>query len=303
MPLYVVAAALAVTASIPLLWVTLGADRVPGSSRVSRNLNAGLAEGGDLRRLVLSQSPTERLLRPFIGTLASAARRISPGGMAASLERRVEIAGIGWPMERVFAVKLLLGVVAASAGMLWAVSARTLTSVLAALLAGVVGYFLPDSVLARKARERQLAITNALPDTLDQLTICVGAGLGFDAALARTTRTGHGPLAEEIARTLQELRVGVPRSEALDNLVARTDVPELRQFVHALTQAEVYGVPISNVLRAQATEQREKRRFKAEERAMKLPVKVIFPLIFCILPCMFIVILGPAAINLVRGLR
>ena len=302
MPLYVVVAALAVASSIPLLWFTAGSARV-SNGRVSRNLTAGLAEGGDLRRLVLSQSPSQRLLRPFLGAFASNARRISPAGMAASLERRVEIAGVRWPLERVFVVKLGLGVAMGAAGLVWALVQGSLPSVLVAVLASAIGYFLPDSVLARKARARQLAITHSLPDTLDQLTICVEAGLGFDAALARTTQSGRGPLAEEIARTLQELRMGVPRAEALDNLVQRTEVPELRQFVHALTQAEVYGVPVAGMLRAQAAEQREKRRFKAEEEAMKLPVKVIFPLIFCILPSMFVVILGPAAMNLVRGLR
>ena len=303
MPLYVVVAALAVASSIPLLYFTFVADRVPGGGRVSRNLTAGLAEGGDLRRLVLSQSPSQRLLRPFVASLARGARRMSPSGMAASLERRVEIAGVRWPIERVFAVKLCLGVLLGGAGLLWALADRSILSLLVAFLASAIGYFGPDSLLAHKARERQLAISHALPDTLDQLTICVEAGLGFDAALTRTVQSGHGPLAEEITRTLQELRMGIPRAEALENLVERTEVPELRQFVHALTQAEVYGVPVANALRAQAAEQREKRRFRAEERAMKLPVKVIFPLVFCILPAMFIVILGPAGMNLVRGLR
>ena len=302
MPLYVVVAALAVASSIPLLYFTFVADRVPGSSRVSRNLTSGLAESGDLRRLVLAQSPTQRLLRPFIDVLAAGARRISPSGMAASLERRVEIAGVRWPIERIFAVKLCLGALVGGAGLVWAVDERSLVSLLVAFLGSAIGYFGPDSLLARKAQARQLAITNALPDTLDQLTICVEAGLGFDAALARTVHSSQGPLPEEISRTLQELRMGIPRTEALENLVERTDVPELRQFVHALTQAEVYGVPIANVLRAQAVDQREKRRFKAEERAMKLPVKVIFPLVFCILPAMFVVILGPAGMNLARGL-
>ncbi len=124
------------------------------------------------------------------------------------------------------------------------------------------------------------------------------AGLGFDAALGRISRSGRGPLAAEIARLLQELRMGVPRAEALENLLERTDVPELRQFVHAVTQAETYGVPVTRVLRSQSVEQREKRRFRAEERAMKLPVKVIFPLVFCILPTLFIVVLGPAFVHL-----
>jgi tight adherence protein C len=169
------------------------------------------------------------------------------------------------------------------------------------VVAAAVGYLGPDAVLSRIATARQLAISNALPDTLDQLTICVEAGLGFDSAMARTSRSLKGPLADEIRRLLQDLRVGVPRTEALDGMLARTDVPELRQFVHAIIQAESYGVPVSRVLRAQAAEQREKRRFRAEERAMKLPVKVIFPLVFCILPVLFIVVIGPAFIHIGGG--
>ena len=302
MPLYVMVAALAVAGSIPVLWYTLAADRVPGD-RVNRNLRSGLAEGGDLRRLMLSQSAGERLLHPVMRFLAARARQLSPSSMVASLERRVELAGVTWPMERVLAIKLGTGTLLAGAGLVWAIISPSTTAVLAALLGSAIGYFLPDAVLARLARQRQLHMCNELPDTLDQLTICVEAGLGFDSALARTSESGEGPLAAEIRRMLQELRVGVPRHEALDNLLHRTDVPELRQFVHAITQAEQYGVPISGVLRSQAAEQREKRRFKAEERAMKLPVKVIFPLVFCILPAMFVVILGPAGMNLARGLR
>ena len=201
------------------------------------------------------------------------------------------------------AAKLVLGAALLIAGLTWAVLAGSALSLLGAVIAPVIGYLGPDTVLARKARARQLAISNQLPDTLDQLTICVEAGLGFDAALARTARTGHGPLAQEFARLLQDLRVGVPRVEALNSMLERTDVPELRQFVHVIIQAESYGVPISKVLRTQATEQREKRRFRAEERAMKLPVKVIFPMVFCILPTLFIVVLAPAFLNISAGFK
>ena len=172
-----------------------------------------------------------------------------------------------------------------------------------ALSGGLVGYLGPDTVLARRARTRQLKISNELPDMLDQLTICVESGLGFDAALARISRSGHGPLSMELTRLLQDLRIGVPRADALGQLLERTDVAELRQFVHAVLQADTFGVPISRVLRSQAVEQREKRRFRAEERAMKLPVKVIFPLVFCILPVVFIVVLGPAYVHLTSGLK
>jgi len=301
MPIYVVAAALAVALSLPVLWFSLAGDRVPGR-RVSHNLTAGLAPGGDLRAIVLSTSPFERLIEPLVRALASPARRLSPGGIVARLERRLELAGGGWPVERVLALKLAAAGAGLAGGLAWFAISPCGRTLAGGALVVAAGYLSPDAVLARRARARQTEIANRLPDTLDQLTICIEAGLGFDAALARTARSGSGPLAAEITQLLQELRVGIPRREALENLLARTEVPDLRQFVHAVTQAEIYGVPIARVLRSQAVEQREKRRFRAEERAMKLPVKVVFPLVFCILPTLFIVVLVPAFINLVKGL-
>jgi len=300
-PLYVVLAALAVSLSIPLLWHAVALDRAP-TKHVTRNLRTGLADGGDLRGLVLSQSPLERILRPMLQSLGRTARRISPVGMVAALERRVELGAVRWPVERVLILKFAAAGALLVAGLVYASVSGSSRGLLSALAGAIAGYLLPDVVLSRLATARQLAITNALPDTLDQLTICVEAGLGFDSAMARVAKSGDGPMAREVARLLQDLRVGVPRAEALDALLARTDVPELRQFVHAVIQAETYGVPVSKVLRAQATEQREKRRFRAEERAMKLPVKVIFPLVFCILPVLFIVVISPAFIKLTGGL-
>ena len=302
MPVYVVLAALAVCLSVPLLWLAVASDRAP-SRQINRNLTAGLSGGGDLRSLVLSESPLERVVRPALHALGRMARRVSPSGAVTALGRRVELAGLSWPVERFLVMKLLLAGGALVAGVVVASLSGSSMTLLLTVAAAVVGYLAPDVVLSRLAQERQLDIANALPDTLDQLTICVEAGLGFDAAMTRTARSGNGPLAAELTRVLQELRVGVPRAEALSSLLERTDVPELRQFVHAMLQAESYGVPISRVLRAQATEQREKRRFRAEERAMKLPVKVIFPLVFCILPVLFIVVIGPAFIHLTENLR
>jgi tight adherence protein C len=300
-PLYIVLAALAVSVSVPVLWFALALDRAP-TRQVNRNLRHGLSDGGDLRGLVLSQSPLERILRPLLQSVGALARRVSPAGMVATLERRVELAAVRWPVDRLLALKLVAGGGLLAGGLVWASVSGSANALLAALCAGMVGYLGPDVVLSRMAATRQLAITNALPDSLDQLTICVEAGLGFDAAMARTSASGNGPLADEMARLLQDVRVGVPRAEALDAMLARTDVPELRQFVHAVIQAETYGVPVSRVLRSQAAEQREKRRFRAEERAMKLPVKVIFPLVFCILPVLFIVVISPAFIKLSTGL-
>jgi tight adherence protein C len=300
LPAYVLLAALAVSLSVPVLWYSLSLDRAT-NRQVGRNLRSGLGEGGDLRALVLSQSPLERLGRPALASIEGVARRLSPSSMVAALERRVELSGVAWSADRFLVLKLVLTVGLVAASVVGTSISGLSSGALIALVAGAVGYLGPDAVLSRMAAARQLAMTNALPDTLDQLTICVEAGLGFDSAMARTAKSMKGPLGDEIGRLLQDLRVGVPRAEALDGMLARTDVPELRQFVHAVIQAESYGVPVSKVLRAQAAEQREKRRFRAEERAMKLPVKVIFPLVFCILPVLFIVVIGPAFIHLQGG--
>ena len=302
MPVYVMLAALAVSLSVLILWRSLALDRVP-TRDVNRNLRTGLTEGVDLRRLVLSQSPLERILRPLVQGLGRIARRISPSGSVSALERRIELAGVTWSTERFLVLKLGLSGGLLVASLVWASLVGSGNGLLIAVGAAIAGYLGPDVVLSRVAKARQLAISNELPDTLDQLTICVEAGLGFDSAMARTSKSGRGPLAQEITRLLQDLRIGVPREEALANVLARTDVPELRQFVHAVVQAESYGVPISRVLRTQAAEQREKRRFRAEERAMKLPVKVIFPLVFCILPVLFIVVIGPAFVDFTAGLN
>jgi tight adherence protein C len=302
MPAYVVLAALAITFSIPLFAYTIVHDR--GSDRrVTANLNAGLAEGGDLRRLILSESPLQRIGRPILDAFERLARKISPSETVNTLGRRVELAGVAWAVDRLLALKLAAAVGLLVGGLAWGWITGSTTTMLIAVAVGIAAYLLPDAILSHMARARQLAMSNALPDTLDQLTICVEAGLGFDAAMARAARSGSGPLNEEVTHLLQDLRVGVPRHEALQAILDRTDVPELRQFVHALIQAETYGVPVSRILRTQATEQREKRRFRAEERAMKLPVKVIFPLVFCILPVLFIVIIGPAFIHVAGGFK
>jgi tight adherence protein C len=299
MPLYVILAAVAVMAAIPLFIYALVGDRL-SEDRVGRNLREGLGAATDLRKLVLSQSANERVLQPTLKFLARRARRVSPAGVISHLERRLVLAGSSIPVDLILIAKLVLGGFLAMVGAIAVLRWPSLRMVLAALLVAIVGYIFPDVVLARRVHTRQLAIRNELPDLLDQITICVEAGLGFDAALARTTRLANTPLSLEITRMHQELRIGVPRREALENLLARTDVAELRQFAHALVQAEAYGVPVSQMLRAQAAENREKRKHAAEERAMKLPVKITFPLVFCILPAMFIVILGPAAIRFMQ---
>jgi tight adherence protein C len=162
----------------------------------------------------------------------------------------------------------------------------------------VLGFFGPDAWLERKVDERRQAMLRALPDVLDLLVISVEAGLGFDSALARVVATVPGPLSEEFFRMLQETRVGVSRRDAMRHLMDRTDLDELRSFLLAMIQAEAFGVTIARVLRVQADEMRTKRRQLAQEKAFAAPVKLVFPLVFCIFPSLFIVLLGPAAISI-----
>jgi tight adherence protein C len=166
----------------------------------------------------------------------------------------------------------------------------------------LLGFFGPDLVLNHKADSRKQEIRRALADTVDQMVISVRAGLGLDAAIARVARTTEGPLASELARVVQDVRAGVPRSTALTTLAERVPLPELRQMVLALAQAEKLGVPVAQTLQIQASELRLKRRQHAEEQAMKLPVKILFPMVLCIMPCLFIVVLGPAAIKIMTTL-
>ena len=230
-------------------------------------------------------------------------RRLTPASAVESLNARILRAGMSsrWPLERTLAAKFLLGAFGAVFGLLFVTSGK-FVSVLFGLVLPVFGFFGPDLVLRAKAKERQKRIRVSMPDTLDQITVCVEAGLGFEAAMARAARTGDGPLADELLRTLQDVQLGVPRREAIARLGERNDVDELRHFVHAIVQAEGFGVPMARVLRVQSSELRDKRRQEAEERAMKVSIKMLFPLVFCILPTTFIVILAPAIIRLAASL-
>jgi tight adherence protein C len=167
----------------------------------------------------------------------------------------------------------------------------------------LLGWWTPDLTLYQVGYNRTEQIRRELPDSLDLLTISVEAGLGFDAALSQVARNTEGPLAEEFFRVLQEMQIGVGRADAMRALGERTDVPELRAFVTAMVQADSFGIPIANVLRVQSKELRVKRSQLVEEKAQKVPVKILFPLIFCILPVLFIVIIGPAAITIFEAFR
>jgi tight adherence protein C len=152
--------------------------------------------------------------------------------------------------------------------------------------------------LYQKGYDRTEKMQRALPDALDLLTISVEAGLGFDSALAQVARNTEGPLAHELARVLQEMQIGLGRTNALRALAERSTLSDLRGFASAMVQADTLGIPVGQVLRVQSEEMRVKRRQRAEEKAQKVPVKILLPLMACILPCLFIVVVGPAAIGL-----
>jgi tight adherence protein C len=164
-----------------------------------------------------------------------------------------------------------------------------------------VGYLAPEFWLGQKIRSRRQAILESLPDSIDLLTISVRAGLGFDAALTRVAEEVAGPLSDEFRRALAEIRVGKERRDALRDIVARTQVPPVTSLIGAILQAERLGVPISRVLQVQSETLRVERRQRAEEMAAKAPIKILFPLVGCIFPSLFIVILGPALILIIRN--
>jgi len=235
------------------------------------------------------------------GWLRVLAVRLSPSGIATTLQRRLDLAGnpSSWTPDRILAAKGLGLFILGGLGGLYGLRTIGLL-VVGAAVAATIGFFLPDVLLYNAGIKRQEKIQKALPDALDMLTVCVEAGLGFDAALAQVARNTTGPLAAEFSRVLQEIQIGKSRSQALRAMSNRTTVPELRSFVSALVQAGELGITIADVLREQAKEMRVKRRQRAEEKAQKVPVKILFPLVFCLFPSMFIVILGPGAISIAQ---
>lgn len=256
----------------------------------------------NLREDELSRPFLDRVLFPLMKAFGAAARRITPLDMRRRLEARLVLAGspAAWDAERVAAFKLMglaagVSIAFALGGLSGSISRGTVGM---ALLFGAIGYFGPDAILSGRAARRQDGIRKALPDSMDLLTISVEAGLGFDAALAQVVANVPGPLSHELGRMLHEMQLGMSRDDAFRNLSSRTNVDELRAFVISMIQANKFGVGVASVLRAQAKELRTKRKQRAERKAMQAPVKILFPMIFCVLPALFVVIMGPGAIRI-----
>jgi tight adherence protein C len=291
-------------ALFPVIAAVALVGRDPRRAAVAVTLSHVEQDYGKLHDPSVPRSFSERVVLPLLRRFGGLGRALSPQGTLARIQRLLDRAGNppGWPAERVVAAKgvgLLVG--AAVAGLTGlAVFGLGLTP-LAAVLGAVLGFFVPDVTIYNVGVKRQDSLRRTLPDVLDTLTVCVEAGQGFDAALAQVVRNGKGPLAGEMSRVLQEMRIGRSRVEALRAFAGRTTVPELRGFATAVIQASELGVPVAQVLREQAREMRLKRRQWAEEKAQKVPIKILFPTLFCLFPSLFIVILGPGVIKIIAA--
>jgi tight adherence protein C len=256
------------------------------------------------RDLILTRGAGERIALPALRSFGATLRKVTPLGWVDALRRNLTFAGVNDPsaLERSLVGKFAMAGVMFAVGFLGpAVGPPSARPVWAGGLA-IFGFFIIDLLVASKGKERQSKIQRELPDTLDQMRMSVDAGLGFEAAMHRAAQAGEGPLAQELRRLLHEIQLGVPRADAMRNLSDRTNVQDLDSFVLAIVQSSSYGIPVASVLRVQSDELRDKRRSRAEEQALKIPVLLIFPLAFCIFPAMFVVLLGPAAIRIFRDL-
>jgi tight adherence protein C len=289
--------------AIFLAFAALGVlnNETRGVSKSLAVLEAFSAAPPELRK-ELEPSFNDRVLTPLLDRCLTLGKKITPADHAERIRTRLEVAGnpTGWSVDRVISLKF----VGFAAGLVLSLVIALIVGLgIAPMLAvcvglSLAGYMAPNLYLYQKGYDRTERMQRALPDALDLLTISVESGLGFDAALSHVARNTDGPLAEEFARVLQEMQIGLGRGAALRALGDRTHVPELKGFVSSMVQADALGIPIAKVLRIQSSEIRTKRRQRAEEQAQKVAVKILIPLIFCILPCLFIAVLGPAAIGI-----
>jgi tight adherence protein C len=300
---YLVAAA----AALAILMIFVG---LAGTSTVdpvqARLTQLGTVQARNLEELELQQPFLERTLRPLMARLSAAVARLTSTSFTERTAKRLALAGNPANMRTAdwLAIKAIGAVVGAVALFLafGLLGGNIVVGILLGLVGIALGYVVPEFWLGSKIRKRQHTILLSIPDALDLLTISVRAGLGFDAALGKVVEKMKGPLTDEFQRALAEVRVGKARRDALRDIIPRTEVPPLTNFIGAIIQAEQLGVSISKVLQVQSEQLRIERRQRAEEMAAKAPIKMLFPLVGCIFPALFIVILGPAMILIIQGL-
>jgi tight adherence protein C len=287
-----------------VLLITWGLAGRQSKDVVQQRLEQLVVQPKSLEELELQQPLAERVLRPIVQRLSRIASRGDSGGLIARADAKLEKAGYPGGLRGAdwMGVKILSTIVLGVAvGLLMLLVGKVQLALIFGIAGAGLGYMAPEFWLGGRARKRSFAMVLQLPDALDLLTISVEAGLGFDAALAKVVEKMEGPLITEFRQALAEIRMGRTRRDALRDVVARADSQPISNFIGAIVQAEQLGVPIAKVLQIQSQQLRVERRQRAEELAAKAPVKMLFPMVGCIFPTIFIVILGPAIITVISG--
>jgi tight adherence protein C len=293
---------LAGTLALSLIGVATTERR--GVARSVAAINA-LDAAPDVIKEELERPFSERVLAPLGDRFVGIGRKLAGADTAKKIQHRLDIAGnpTGWDVNRILGLKVLgLGIFSVL-GFLYisATDWPIVRVVLATVALGAFGYLLPNILLYNAGQKREALMRKALPDALDLLTVSVEAGLGFDSAVGRVARNTEGPLAQEFGRLLQEMQIGVGRVQAMRSMAERSSLDDLRSFCTSMVQADSLGIPIGRVLRVQSQEMRTKRRQRAEEKAQQVPVKIMVPLVLFILPCLFVIVMGPAAIGMMEA--
>jgi tight adherence protein C len=296
---------IAVLAALAVLLITYGVAARPAEDAVQQRLSQLVVQPKSLEEMEMQLPFYERVLRPTVQRLSRLSRR-QEGGMIGAIDAKLEKAGFPGGLRGAdwVGVKLLALIAFGIGGFLigLAITRGTFaSSLLFSLFGAALGYLAPEFWLGRKIQARSMEMTLQLPDALDLLTISVEAGLGFDAALSKVVEKMEGPLVEEFRQALAEVRMGRLRRDALRDVATRADAQPVTNFIGAIVQAEQLGVPIAKVLQIQSNQLRIERRQRAEEAAAKAPVKMLFPMVGCIFPTIFIVILGPAIVTVMGG--
>ncbi len=294
----IMAFGLASLGALAVVMIVLGLATPRQENPIQSRLGQYATRPRTLEEIELQQPFLERVIKPVIGSLARIVSRYTPQRSIENIRHNLILAGNphNWQAADFLGLKGLFALLMGGAvlAFLFFYQGNLLFTIGGGLLGGAIGYYLPTLWLTQRIRSRKKAIAKALPDALDLLTICVEAGLGFDAAMAKVTEKWDNDLAQEFGRVIAEIRVGKVRREALRDMVNRTEVPDVSTFIAAIIQAEQLGVSIARVLQVQSEQMRIKRRQRAEELAQQAAVKMLFPMIFLILPSLFVVILGPS---------
>jgi tight adherence protein C len=305
MSLLAIGLAAAVGGGILLIAFGLAMSVSPGQGDLLEARLAQFAEAGrapaTLAEVEMSLPLFDRVMRPFLDKIGNRLSRNAAQGGTDALQEKLNLAGrpLGLNASGFLALRLLFMMLFTAIGFALALFGALTMPLFAAVPAGglILGYLAPQMVVARRIKKRQKEILLALPSALDLLTISVEAGLSFDAALTRVVEKYNNAFSRELSIMLNEVRLGRPRLEALDDVGRRCKVEELSNFIQAIIQSEQLGVGVANVLRIQSEEIRRKRRQRAEEQGQKAPLKMLFPMVGCIFPTLFIVLLGPAVIE------